>query len=807
MVQQTLYGEEVKRELKALDRQYSYENTVQLGRYHKDIEEDDEVNTVRKRRDSAQNKKSVRFHEHDPREIWKQEKEEETIRTKFFRWRNQIRPDLSWQNVKSLLVDWVLLASLGISMALLSMLIDGIIEYLNTFQLAIMQKSGEFDNEWLAYLCTYLSWVGYTELLVLSSATFVHYVAPQAIGSGIPEMKTILRGVILKDYLTLKTFISKAVGLTFSLGSGIPIGKMGPFVHLASIGANLLSNLAAFYDGAYGNESRKSEMLHAACGVGVACVFSAPVGGVLLSIELTSSYFSVRNYWRGFFAAACGATIFRVLRVIISQQVTLVGFYQTSFPIDAFEPEELVFFAIVGLGCGFIGAIFIVFYRSVVMFLRQNNFAKRFFQTNWPVYPMVISFIVASITYPRGYGRFLTGRYKFTQTVLDLFANCTFTKPAHSPASPHGCTEDLLFSWTNHEGFGPYNYFLVVALFSITFLFLSAICNTMPIPCGMFMPTFVVGAAFGRLFGEFISTLFPEGIPGGTDHPIFPGIYAVVGAAALTGAITKSVSVAVICCELTGQLVFLIPLMLAVIIANAVCSNLQPSIYDAMITIKHLPYLPDIPPSNSVVHLFTAEHIMVTPVRYLTRNTTYMDIRNILVEMPKLHAFPIVDDPTSMMLLGSVPKRTLLELLEKQIGDDGRKREAARRIKLAIDTIDQHFKESLAFRFIEALDDEATNNREGGSDPTSRKSSKVEEGIAIKVPTRHAEKVTFDKECDDRDTRRENERANGNVKRKSRFTIEPVANEPVSPRRRTRTTSGGNQKLLSSTNGASPETT
>jgi H+/Cl- antiporter ClcA len=83
------------------------------------------------------------------------------------------------------------------------------------------------------------------------------------------------------------------------------------------------------------------------------------------------------------------------LRVVISQQITLVGFYQTSFPIDgkfiksysthqfilAFEPEELVFFAIVGLFSGFIGAFFIIFYRSVVMFLRQNNFAKRFFQT------------------------------------------------------------------------------------------------------------------------------------------------------------------------------------------------------------------------------------------------------------------------------------------------------------------------------------------------------------------------------------------------------------------------------------------
>lgn len=39
-------------------------------------------------------------------------------------------------------------------------------------------------------------------------------------------MKTILRGVVLKDFLTVRTLISKVVGLTFSLGSGIPIGKM-----------------------------------------------------------------------------------------------------------------------------------------------------------------------------------------------------------------------------------------------------------------------------------------------------------------------------------------------------------------------------------------------------------------------------------------------------------------------------------------------------------------------------------------------------------------------------------------------------
>lgn len=44
-------------------------------------------------------------------------------------------------------------------------------------------------------------------------------------GSGIPEMKTILRGVVLKEYLTLKTFVAKVIGLTCALGSGMPLGK------------------------------------------------------------------------------------------------------------------------------------------------------------------------------------------------------------------------------------------------------------------------------------------------------------------------------------------------------------------------------------------------------------------------------------------------------------------------------------------------------------------------------------------------------------------------------------------------------
>jgi hypothetical protein len=45
-----------------------------------------------------------------------------------------------------------------------------------------MQQSARTGNAFLDNVCTYLSWLFYTQVLVVSSAAVVHYVAPQAIG-------------------------------------------------------------------------------------------------------------------------------------------------------------------------------------------------------------------------------------------------------------------------------------------------------------------------------------------------------------------------------------------------------------------------------------------------------------------------------------------------------------------------------------------------------------------------------------------------------------------------------------------------
>uniref|UniRef100_A0A915A943 Chloride channel protein n=1 Tax=Parascaris univalens TaxID=6257 RepID=A0A915A943_PARUN len=180
--------------------------------------------------------------------------------------------------VRFLFEDWLFLAVLGVLMAFLSLAVDACIDQLQIFHMYLMSKVERADDDLLNFALTYIVWMVYTMVVMLTSVIFVHYVGPQAIGSGIPEMKTILRGVQLKECLSFRTLLAKMVGLALAIGSGFPIGKEGPFVHVGSIVANLISRFVRNFKSAYANESRSCEMLAAGCAAGVACTFSAPIG-------------------------------------------------------------------------------------------------------------------------------------------------------------------------------------------------------------------------------------------------------------------------------------------------------------------------------------------------------------------------------------------------------------------------------------------------------------------------------------------------------------------------------------------------
>ncbi|XP_028325548.1 chloride channel protein 1 isoform X2 [Gouania willdenowi] len=548
--------------------------------------------------------------------------------------------------------DWIFLVLLGLTMALVSWSMD----YASARSLqAYKWIHGELKGN---VALQYLAWVTYPMILVMFASLFCHLVSPQAIGSGIPELKTILRGVVLKEYLTLKAFTAKVIGLTAGLGSGMPVGKEGPFVHIASICAAVLSRFMSIFSGVYENPYGYTDILTVGCAVGVGCCFGTPLGGVLFSIEVTSTYFAVRNYWRGYFAATFSAFIFRVLSVWMKDSVTITALFKTNFRMDfPFDLQELPAFAIIGISCGFLGAFFVYLNRQVVLFMRRPTALTRFLTKHRLIYPGAVTLIIATLTFPPGFGQFMAGELMPRECINSLFDNFTWTKISGSP-DPPGLGRSS--AWLHPQ----VSVFVILILFFIMKFWMSAVSTTMPIPSGAFMPVFILGAAFGRLVGEIMATLFPNGILfDGIVYRILPGGYAVIGAAAMTGAVTHTVSTAVICFELTGQISHILPMMVAVILANMVAQGLQPSLYDSIIQVKKLPYLPELALGHISKYNIFVEDIMVRKVKFLSSQSTFRELNNLL-ETTSLKTIPLVDSKESMILLGSIERTELQAVLD-----------------------------------------------------------------------------------------------------------------------------------------------
>ncbi|UYV82084.1 CLCN2 [Cordylochernes scorpioides] len=525
-------------------------------------------------------------------------------------------------------IDWCFLALLGIICSLLSFSMDWVISHCQRARLFLAK---EFP---MALFPKYMCWVGVPVSLTMLSAGFVHFVEPRAIGSGISEMKTILRGVPVKEYLTYRMLISKVVGLICSLSSGLPMGKEGPFVHISSIVSNLLSKVIKIFKSIYENESRREEMLAAACAVGVACSFAAPIGGVLFSIEVTSEYFRVRNYWRGFFAACFGTLVWRLLHVWQQDEETITALFKTNFESSfPFDPYELPVYVSLGIVTGILGVMFVKLHRRIVIFNRTCQPLKNFLGKHLLIYPAMVTLFISTLTFPDGFGQFIAAELTNHESVNELFRN-------QSWIAPNMQVDDKIVAshWTT-----PYTGIHInLALFIITTFFTTALAATLPIPSGVFIPTLKIGAALGRLLGEAMFIWFPNGM-GAVSHQINPGAYAVAGAAAFAGSVTHTISTTVIMFELTGQITHNLPIIITTLVSNAFAQVMEYSIYDSIIQLKKLPYLPPIISASSQAHLVLVEDIMVKDIICIWNGITYKQLQEILNNPRKLTSYPLVE--------------------------------------------------------------------------------------------------------------------------------------------------------------------
>ena len=121
-------------------------------------------------------------------------------------------------------------------------------------------------------------------------------------------------------------------------------------------------------------------------------------------------------------------------------------------------------------------------------------------------------------------------------------------------------------------------------------------------------------------------------------------MYAVIGAAGVASSVTRTLSVCVIVFELTGQVTFLMPLLICVLVSYAISNSLSISFFDLLLDMKNLPYIPAL--RSKEAYSMDAGDIMNRNFIYLTRDSTLSDIAILLQYVgtqPK--SIPVVESP------------------------------------------------------------------------------------------------------------------------------------------------------------------
>ncbi|CAG8463355.1 9168_t:CDS:10 [Acaulospora morrowiae] len=395
-----------------------------------------------------------------------------------------------------------------------------------------------------------------------------------AAGSGIPEVKTILSGFVIRGFLGIRTLWVKALTLAMAVSAGLTLGKEGPFVHIACCVGNVLTRLFQKYNK---NEGKRREILSASAAAGVSVAFAAPIGGVLFSLEEVSYYFPSKTLVRSFFCAIVAAVTLKLIDPFNTGKIVM---FQVSY-VNDWHVFEIFSFLILGVLGGLIGALLC---RSIVLYSKYVR--NRTWLRDWPVVEVILVVtITATVNYLNKYTKISN-----TDLVHFLFNECK-----------NDSTDLEGLCVTNPEDVGAVFRLLGITLIS---KFLTCIITFgIRVPAGIFIPALLIGACFGRMLGlvvQWLTLTYPEFPlfsavcnPYKTNDCIVPGIYAMVGAAASLAGVTRmTVSLTVIMFELTGALTYVLPIMTAIMISKWVADGLvKHGIYDLLIELNGHPYL------------------------------------------------------------------------------------------------------------------------------------------------------------------------------------------------------------------------
>jgi len=513
------------------------------------------------------------------------------------------------------------------------------------------------------YLLSYIMYIFWSTIFATFSVLLVKVFAPYACGSGIPEIKTILGGFIIRGYLGKWTLLIKSIGMMCATSAGLILGKEGPFVHIACCCGNIFSYLFPKYGR---NEAKKREILSAAAAAGVSVAFGAPIGGVLFSLEEVSYYFPYKTLWRSFFCAMVGALVVRSINPYGNG-------HDIQFSIDYSVPWasfELIPFILLGILGGLWGAFFI---KTNVWWCRFRKNSRLGHYTILEV--VVLALVTAFIIYPNPYTRM-----SMSELIKRLVGQCRVEDTIDLCDYPFA-QNDNGKSKGNIGLAGPGVHRAIWQLFAALIVQVALVTFTIgvKVPSGLIIPSMSIGAITGRIVGIITEQLAIQN----PTFPLFrhdcskdencvtPGLYAIVGACAFLGGVSKmTVSLVVIMFELTGGLTYIVPLMAAAMTAKWIGDGfVRGGIYDAHIELNGYPFLDNKEEFNFTT---TAADVMrprpeqPSLLAYLTQSgMTFLELDHLLKETTHT-SYPVVVSREQPYVVGQVQRRHLQMVLKSQ---------------------------------------------------------------------------------------------------------------------------------------------
>ncbi|XP_054707765.1 H(+)/Cl(-) exchange transporter 7-like [Uloborus diversus] len=548
------------------------------------------------------------------------------------------------------ILRWFVICLIGILTAFVGVMITIAIEKISEKKFAFLKNQVDNCHAYTDLIKPYSYWLLFSAIPVAFGSFLVVFIAPVAAGSGIPVIKCYLNGVKVPEVVRLKTLIVKAIGVVTSVVGGLAVGKEGPMIHCGAVIAagisqgkstSLRKNCKIFEQ--FREDHEKRDFVSAGAAAGVAAAFGAPVGGVLFSLEEGASFWNQSLTWRIFF---CSMISYFTLNITLSATNNHPG--ALSYPglinfgkfdnLD-YSVEELPLYVLMGV----IGGLFGAFYNHM-------NYILTVFRMRYVKHPVARIFEVIMVSMVGVTIAFLmTFIYSGPDDCLDIqypiqdkdkslvTLNCeagTFKKVwSIWFQTPEGCLRSLL-----HDSDAIWS-FMTLGLFFLAYFFLGCWTYGLSVSSGLFIPTLMIGAAWGRIFCYGIVTIWTKLDLDASS--LCYSKFAIVGAAAMLGGVVRmTISLTVILMEAIGNITFGLPIMIAVMVAKWIGDIFNEGVYDIHIQLASVPFLGWEPPPHS--YTIFASEVMSYPVVCLRTIEKVGNIERIL-KTESHNGFPVVD--------------------------------------------------------------------------------------------------------------------------------------------------------------------